>query len=53
MPGFSNVEKELCILPFENLLRNFGLKSLTNNYQSFSPGSDRNIIEINKHTKTI
>ncbi len=35
-------------LPFENLLRNFGLKSLTNNYQSFSSGSERNIIEINK-----
>ena len=35
-------------LPFENLLRNFGLRSLTNNYQSFSRGSERNIIEINK-----
>ena len=40
-------------LPFENLLRNFGLKSLTNNYQSFSRGSDRNIIEINKHNVSL
>ena len=36
-------------LPFESLLRNFGLKSLTNNYHSFSRGSQRNIIEINKN----
>ena len=35
-------------LPFENLLGNFGLRSLTNNYQSFSSGSERNIIEIKK-----
>ena len=35
-------------LPFENLLRNFGLKSLTNNYQSFTSGFERNIIDINK-----
>ncbi len=35
-------------LPLENLLRKFGLKSLTNNYHSFSKGSQRNIIEINK-----
>ena len=35
-------------LPFENLLQKFGLKSLTNNYNSFSKGSLRNTIEINK-----
>ena len=35
-------------LPFENLLRKFGLKSLTNNYHSFTKGSKRDIIEISK-----
>ena len=35
-------------LPFENILGIFGLKSLTNNYQSFSRGDKRNIIKINK-----
>ena len=35
-------------LPFENLLRKIGFKSLTNNYNSFSRGSKRDIIEINK-----
>ena len=34
-------------LPFENILRSIGLKSLTNNYQSFSKGDQRNIIQIN------
>ena len=33
-------------LPLENLLRKFGFKSLTNNYNSFSKGSQRDIIEI-------
>ena len=33
-------------LPFENILRKIGLRSLTNNYQSFSSGDHRNIIEI-------
>ncbi len=33
-------------LPFENVLKNFGLRSLTNNYQSFSSGDKRDIIEI-------
>ncbi len=33
-------------LPFESILKNIGLKSLTNNYQSFSKGTKRNIIEI-------
>jgi apolipoprotein N-acyltransferase len=35
-------------LPFENLLKNLGLKSITNNHQSFSKGKKRNIIEIKK-----
>ncbi len=33
-------------LPFENILGRIGLKSITNNYQSFSSGDERNIIEI-------
>ena len=33
-------------LPFENILKNLGLRSITNNYQSFSSGDKRNIIEI-------
>ena len=33
-------------LPFEKILKNFGLRSLTNNYQSFSKGNERKIIEI-------
>ena len=34
-------------LPFENILRSIGLQSLTNNYQPFSRGDRRNIIQIN------
>ncbi len=33
-------------LPIENVLKNIGLRSLTNNYQSFSSGFKRDIIEI-------
>tara|TARA_S200000501_G_scaffold242059_1_gene226767 strand:- start:134 stop:1678 length:1545 start_codon:yes stop_codon:yes gene_type:complete len=33
-------------LPFENFLKKTGLRSLTNNYQSFSKGSERKVIEI-------
>jgi apolipoprotein N-acyltransferase len=33
-------------LPLENILKNFGLKSITNNYRSFSNGDRREIIEI-------
>ena len=36
-------------LPFESFLGNFGLSSLTNNYQSFSKGEKRNILEIKKN----
>ncbi len=35
-------------LPFENILKKVGLRSITNNYQSFSSGDQRNIIEIKK-----
>ena len=35
-------------MPFENILSKIGLKSLTNNYQSFSSGKERNFIEIQK-----
>ena len=33
-------------LPFETLLEKIGLKTITNNYQSFSKGDKRNIIKI-------
>jgi len=35
-------------LPFENILGHMGLKTITNNYQSYSRGYTRNIIEVNK-----
>ncbi len=35
-------------LPYENILKRIGLKSLTNNYQSFSKGEKRNIIDLNQ-----
>jgi len=35
-------------LPFENVLKIIGLKSLTNNYQSFSRGNRREVIKIKK-----
>ena len=35
-------------LPFEKILRKIGLKNITNNYQSYSSGKKRDIIEINK-----
>ena len=33
-------------LPFEKILKKIGLKSLTNNYQSFSSGKNREILSI-------
>jgi len=33
-------------LPFEKILSNFGLKSLTNNYQSYTKGDKREIITV-------
>ncbi len=35
-------------LPFENILKKLGLRVITNNYQSFSKGNERKIIEIKK-----
>ena len=35
-------------LPLERMLSNIGLKTITNNYQSYSKGAERNIIQINK-----
>ena len=40
-------------LPLENILKNFGLKSITNNYQSFSRGDQRDIIEIKKQNSLL
>ena len=34
-------------LPFESILGKIGLKSLSNNYQSFSSGNKRDIIDFN------
>ena len=35
-------------LPFEKMLSLMGLKTITNNYQSYSRGEKRNIIEVNE-----
>ena len=35
-------------LPFQNILKRFGLSVITNNYQSFSSGEDRKIIDIKR-----
>ena len=35
-------------LPFEKIFINIGLKTITNNYQSYSKGTKRNIIDINE-----
>ncbi len=34
-------------LPFENLLGGFGIKKITQGYQSFSSGNDRKVINLN------
>jgi len=34
-------------LPFEKILKSIGLKTITNNYQSYSKGEDREIIDLN------
>ena len=36
-------------LPLENILKKIGFKVLTNNYQSYSKGSERNLIKINEN----
>ena len=33
-------------LPLESILKRFGLKTLTNNYKSFSPGKNNNVINL-------
>ena len=40
-------------LPFEKILGFIGLKTITNNYQSYSKGKKRSIIEINKFGSSI
>jgi len=35
-------------LPLENIFKHIGLRSITNNYQSFSSGNQRNIVKIKK-----
>ena len=40
-------------LPFENILSLIGLKTITNNYQSYTKGKLRNIIEIKKENFSI
>ena len=37
-------------LPFEKILKRIGLKSLSNNYQSFSSGKRREILSINERS---
>tara|TARA_A100001035_G_C27757940_1_gene489755 strand:+ start:1 stop:747 length:747 start_codon:yes stop_codon:yes gene_type:complete len=37
-------------LPFEKLLSRFGLKSLTNEYQSFHKGKNREVVNINRNS---
>jgi len=33
-------------LPLESILKRFGFKTLTNNYKSFSPGKNKNVINL-------
>ena len=40
-------------LPFEKVLKRFGLKTIANDYQSFSRGSERKVIEINQENFSI
>ena len=40
-------------LPFENVLKKIGLKSLTNNYQSFTKGNIREFVNIDKKNFSI
>ena len=34
-------------LPFENFLKNYGFKKITQGYQSFSPANERSLINVN------
>ena len=40
-------------LPLENIFKKIGLKTLTNNYQSYSKGSNRNIIKIKNKNSSL
>ncbi len=40
-------------LPFEKLLKNIGLKTITNDYQSYSKGEERNIVELNYNNLSV
>ncbi len=40
-------------LPLENILKNIGLKTLTNNYQSYSKGNERKIIKIRNNNSSV
>ncbi len=40
-------------LPLEIIFKKIGLKTLTNNYQSYTKGNQRNIIEINKKNSSL
>ena len=40
-------------LPFEKLLKGFGLKTITNDYQSYSKGKERNIINLNYNNLSV
>ena len=40
-------------LPFEKILGFMGLKTITNNYQSYSRGEKRNILEVNKRNFSV
>ena len=40
-------------LPFEKLLKSIGLKTITNNYQSYSRGDERNIIDLKENNFSV
>ncbi len=40
-------------LPFEDIFKNFGFKTLTNNYQSFTKGKKREVITIKNQKSTL
>ncbi len=40
-------------LPLENILKNIGLKTLANNYQSYSKGKERKIMKINNNNSSL
>jgi len=40
-------------LPFEKTLKSIGLKTITNNYQSYSKGKTRNVIDLNYNNLSV